>query len=418
MSQAESRDLRRRLKRLGRGSHAAAPPQGAKLTTVVGPRAAGGLKGREIATPAGSAFCIENRYPIAQPHGPGQLRALLEYPGDLAAQVAQDQQLSQFRLGDLAFLDTETTGLAGGAGTLVFLVGLGHFEDEEFVLRQYFLRDPAEEAGMLTALREHLDSAAGFVTFNGRAFDLPLLETRYLLGLRQALPISARPHLDLLHPSRRLWNRQLPDCRLGTIEQRVLGVARTEADVPGAEIPGLYLDYLRTGDTTQMQRVVYHNAVDILSLVGLATEVLRRYSTDEAARLTPSEALAVARWHERAGRPKRAEAAYRSATGGADELVRIDALRHWTAHLKRAGRQEEAAESWKQWHASAPDDPRPCIELAKLAEWTQHDLAEARRWSEAALVCLSHWTPGWRRDEAWAAIEHRLARLARKQQAS
>lgn len=415
MSKDENRDLRRRLTRLGRRSAAAAGVARLPAVPASPPAMGAGLDGHEVATAAGAAFCIESRYPLLQLHGPGQLGSLLDYSGDLAAQVAQDEQLRQARLQDLAFLDTETTGLAGGAGTLVFLVGLGNFEGQEFVLRQYFLRDPAEEPGMLTALQGHLEEAGGFVTFNGKAFDLPLLEMRYQLGLRMALPITSRPHLDLLHPSRRLWNRELPDCRLGTIEEHVLGVARTQADVPGAEIPGLYLDYLRTGETSQIQRVVYHNAVDILSLVGLATEVLRRYSADEASRLSPSEALAIARWHERAGRASRAESAYRSAAEAGDASVRREALRRWTVHLKRSGRDGEAADAWETWHRAAADDPRPCIELSKLAEWRRHDYSSAQRWAEAALVCLSHWQPGWRRDEAWAEIEHRLSRLARKQ---
>jgi hypothetical protein len=340
----------------------------------------------------------------------------LDFRPELAAQVARDEQLATIDLQGLAFIDTETTGLSGGAGTLIFLVGLGHFVGDEFILRQYFLRDPAEEAGMLTALQTYLDEASGFVTFNGRAFDLPMLETRYMLGLKRSLSITRSPHLDLLHPSRRLWRRQLADCRLGTLETGVLGISRTEDDVPGSEIPGLYIDYLKTGETSQMRRVVYHNAIDILSLVGLATEVLRRFEATAPNELSPSEALAIARWHERAGRTRRAEAAYQEAAeSDADSELRREALRRWGTHLKRQSRYPEAVNVWKAWHALSPEDPIPCIELAKQAEWRDHDLAAARDWAEAALICLSHWPAGWRREQVWHALEHRLARLARKQ---
>jgi uncharacterized protein YprB with RNaseH-like and TPR domain len=377
------------------------------------------LAGEVLETSQGPTYYIESRYPIDHVHGSEPLAAMLEFQSELAAKVARDDQLAAVDLQGLAFVDTETTGLSGGAGTLVFLVGLGHFVADEFILRQYFLRDPAEEAGMLTALQDYLERAEGFVTFNGRAFDLPMLETRYMLGLKQALPLTRRPHLDLLHPSRRLWRRQLADCRLGTIENGVLGIARTDDDVPGWEIPGLYLDYLKTGETSQMRRVVYHNAIDILSLVGLTTEVLRRHETTPSSELSPSEALAVGRWHEREGRPKRAEAAYRTAAkSGAEDDLRREALRRWSGYLKRQARYAEAVVVWESWHALAPDDPVPCIELAKQAEWRDHDLATARQWAEAALVCLSHWPGGWRRDRVWGAVEHRLSRLARKQAAA
>jgi uncharacterized protein YprB with RNaseH-like and TPR domain len=419
MSNTDDRDLRRRLARLGRRTPPKAAKAGSTARKRASQRANETLDGEVLKTPQGPTFYIETRYPRHHAHGKDALAELLGFPPELAAQVARDDQLSGVDLEKLAFVDTETTGLAGGAGTLVFLVGLGHFVGDEFILRQYFLRDPAEEAGMLSALQVYLDQAAGFVTFNGRAFDLPLLEMRYALGLRQPLAITRRPHLDLLHPSRRLWRRDLPDCRLGTLESQVLGISRSDEDVPGSEIPALYLDYLRTGETDQMKRVVYHNAIDILSLVGLATEVLRRFDAPVTSELSPSEALAVGRWHERAGRARRAEAAFREAASpDADDDLRREALRRWGTHLKRQSRYSEATDVWKSWHSLAPEDPIPCIELAKQAEWRDHDLEAARRWAEAALICLSHWPDDWRRERVWKAVEHRLARLARKQAAS
>jgi len=417
MSQTDDRDLRRRLARLGRGAANAGPEKPPIRSAPIASDE--GLEGEILETSRGPTYYIESRFPIHHVHGSEPLASLLDFRPELAAQVARDEQLASIDLHGLAFIDTETTGLSGGAGTLVFLVGLGHFRADEFVLRQYFLRDPAEEAAMLMALQTYLDEAAGFVTFNGRAFDLPMLETRYVLGLKRSLSITNRPHLDLLHPSRRLWRRQLADCRLGTIETGVLGISRTEEDVPGSEIPGLYIGYLKTGDTSQMRRVVYHNAIDILSLVGLATEVLRRFEAATPNELSPSEALAVARWHERAGRTRRAEAAYQEAAeSDAGSELRREALRRWGTHLKRQSRYPEAVDVWKAWHELSPEDPIPCIELAKQAEWRDHDLAAAREWAEAALICLSHWPEGWRREQVWQALEHRLARLARKQAAA
>ncbi|NIS82394.1 MAG: hypothetical protein GTO14_19800 [Anaerolineales bacterium] len=220
--------------------------------------------------------------------------------------------------------------------------------------------------------------------------------------------------MDLLHPARRLWRHSLPDCRLGTLERTLLGVRRTADDVPGELIPGMYLDYLRTGDASDMGRVVYHNAVDILSLVGLTVQVLGRHREEDIDSLSSAEALAVARWHQDAGRIKSAEAAFLTALNSDEIEVKVEALRRYAVHLKQEGRRGEAVKHWQAWHSLSPDDPLPCIELAKYYEWHVHDLGEAKSWAENALLCLSYWPKDWRREQLWSQIEHRLARLARK----
>ena len=372
------------------------------------------LEGEEIKTPVGTTYRMQRAFPLDHQHGPGRLCDLLVYDSALASEVARQPALAQASMEGLLFLDTETTGLAGGAGTLAFLVGVGTFTEAGFRLRQYFLRDPTEEASMLHALLEDLDLASGLVTFNGQAFDLPLLESRYIIGLRQRRNLLAAPHLDLLHPSRRLWSRALPDCTMGTIEQQVLHVRRSEEDIPGAMIPGLYLEYLRTGETGGMQRVIYHNTMDVLSLVGVATQVLGRHGQADPAQLTASEALAVGRWHQRAGRIDPAEHALRSAVASADGTLRLEALRRLAEYFKRGGRAADALSAWAEWHDRAPADPAPCIELAKYYEWESRDLPQALYWTNEALTSLTHWPPDWRREEAWAGITHRFERLQSK----
>jgi len=360
---------------------------------------------------AGLAYRLQQSYPAEHQHGPTRLADLLEFDVLLAADVARQPALAQAKIGTLLFLDTETTGLVGGAGTLAFLVGVGAFTPDGFRLRQYFLRDPAEEAAMLQALEEDLESASGLVTFNGQAFDLPLLDSRYIVGLRQRRNLVAAPHLDLLHPARRLWSRALPDCSMSTIEQRILHLRRTEDDIPGALIPGLYLEYLRTGATDGMLRVLYHNAMDVLSLVGVATQVLGRHRQDDPSRLSPSEALAVGRWHQQAGRIDPAEQALRSAVGSSEGDLHLEALRRLTEYLKRGGRAGEALGAWAEWHDRAPADPTPCIELAKYFEWGPPDVVQAMFWTQEALDTLQHWPEDWRRDEAAARLAHRRQRL-------
>jgi uncharacterized protein YprB with RNaseH-like and TPR domain len=371
--------------------------------------------GEEIAAPSGRAYRFESRYPLDHSHGPVRLSDLLTFQPALAADVSGRPELASVPLGGLTFLDTETTGLAGGAGTLVFLVGVGRFDGETFRLRQYFLRNPSEEAAMLEALEDDLQASGGFVTFNGQAFDLPLLEMRYVLGLRRRVGLMSMPHLDLLHPARRLWRRLLPDCSLSTLELRMLGITRTEEDVPGEMIPEIYLDYLRSGDSRGISRVVYHNAVDVLTMVGLAAQVLRRYVQEDLGDLTGAEALAIGRWHQRAGRLDPAETAFQMAlTTTNEDTLQAETLRRYTAQLRRQGRWPEAVNGWEAWHALEAGNPEPCLELSKYFEWRARDFEQARLWAEAALVSLTHWEPGWRRDELWASVENRLRRISRK----
>ncbi|MEP7358232.1 MAG: ribonuclease H-like domain-containing protein, partial [Anaerolineales bacterium] len=229
----------------------------------------GVLPGERVESTLGAFQLITTSYDLSYQHGPNRLADMLGHQAATAARLARDEKLAAADLRALAFIDTETTGLAGGAGTLVFLVGVGVCEGEQFVLRQYFLLDPGDEAALLTALVADLAPKVGWVSFNGRAFDLPLLETRLTMN-RQRGALGQRPHLDLLMPARRLYRGRLPSCSLGDIERGVFNIARDQDDVPGFMIPGMYLDYLRTGNPDDMRRVIYHNTVDILSMVTLA----------------------------------------------------------------------------------------------------------------------------------------------------
>jgi len=371
------------------------------------------LPGGEVVTPLGAFQLIENRYPLDFVHGPLPLAALLARDPATAARLARNDALAGAGLRSLAFLDTETTGLAGGAGTLVFLVGVGAVEEDEFILRQYFLRDPGEEEAMLTALVQDLAPRTGWVTFNGRAFDLPLLETRLTLN-RQRGALGQRPHLDLLMPARKLYQGRLASCSLGHIEQHVLSILRDQEDVPGALIPQMYQDYLRTHDASEMHRVIYHNAIDILSMVTLAAHLLEVFATP-ASDLQSPDLLRLARWHDQEGRLAEAESAYRLALKDKLDLdARRESLMRFAGLLKRQERRADAVPLWEQWASFSLDDPQPCVELAKYYEWHAVDLPKAIEWTERALKLVSGWPKGWQRDEALSAIRHRLERLKGK----
>ncbi len=401
--------LRRRLSRLSGPKRS--PSKSVDLPSQVAVEL---VDGQTIETAHGPVFWIEKEYPIHQIHGAHKISAPLEFPPGLTAEVARDPSLCEVDPENLIFIDTETTGLVGGAGTVAFLIGLGTYTGGSFRIRQFFLRNPGEEHSMLRVLQDEFQTRLGFVSFNGRTFDLPLLDMRFRIGLRESLKLSRRPQMDLLHPARRLWRRKLPDCSLGTIEREILGVQRTDQDVPGAQIPGMYLDYLRTGNIDGIQRVIYHNEIDILSMVSLTAEILSQHQSAEFQQDAGAEALGVAGWHLGAGRLEAAEAAYLAAVESPDLEIRIEALRRISGHLKRTGRRSQAVEYWISWHELAPEDPRPCIELAMFYEWEVRDLEEAKTWAQNALVCLSHWPEDWRREKAWSEITHRLSRLDRK----
>jgi len=410
MSDEERENLRRRLARLG----------GTRPARVVSrPQQAGTVQGKSQAfsaeserqTAAGPAVVLEKIYPLDTSHGHTRLAELLRLQPQRNSSLTGLPADTVPELSQLVFLDTETTGLAGGAGTLTFLIGAGFMRDGVFILRQYFLRSPREEAAMLSALQEDLGEDPVFVTYNGKTFDIPLLETRALVGLRQRWKLSACAHIDLLHLARRMWRQTLPDCRLGTVEDHMLGVRRSGADIPGADIPAIYLDYLQTGDMDGILRVCYHNEIDILSLATLLVQLDSRFNRD-LAQLSAGEALALARWHERLGEQEAALEALSSALDSEEKNIRIEAMERMAALLKRDGRSKEAVPYWEQWAALAPDDPVPCIELAKYYEWQARDYGQAGHWTQEAMVCLTHWPADRRRAAWWSEVEHRQQRLS------
>lgn len=411
--------LRDRLRRLGvkqgREGGAESPPRAKPTARAASEYPIEALAaGREVHTDLGAYFVVEAAYPLDHRHGSRPLADLLRCDPRVAARLSLDETFANLQMPGIAFLDIETTGLAGGAGTLAFLIGLGAIEDSRFVLRQFFLRDPAEENALLLGLAESLKNRAGLITFNGRAFDVPIIGTRYSLA-RYPFDPAGLPHLDLLLPARQLWRGRFENCSLGTLETAVLGLRRTEADVPGWMIPQMYVDYLRTGDAREMRRVLYHNAEDVLSMVALAAHILETFGEPLAEARTGMDCLRLALWHDHLGRADEAEAMYRAAMArGLPDEHNKTLYERYGAFLRRAGRRAEAVPLWQRWAEAAPDDPTPCIETAKYYEWEARELSSALDWAGRALVCLARWPDGWRRDEEWQAVQHRLERLKRK----
>jgi len=330
-------------------------------------------------TGQGPIVRVRREYPLSHRHGGGSLDDLLTTPLELLARAARvDGDLGG--ADGLLFLDTETTGLAGGTGTYAFLVGAARVEGERLVVLQYFMRDFDDEPALLTALEPLLAQARAVVTFNGAGFDLPLLETRFVLA-RRRWP-STLVHLDLLRPARRVWTGWLTDCRLTTLERAVLGLAR-EDDVPGGLIPMLYFDYLRSRRAAPLRRVFEHNRCDVLSLVALVGWFGRALADNRHVR--PAEMAGLGRLWEPFDL-ERGLACYRAALeAGLPEPVAQWARLRLAWWEKRAARWAAACELWDAARQHEAFDPRPWEELAKFHEHRARDLAAARTIVEDAI---------------------------------
>lgn len=229
------------------------------------------VSGKFISTPFGDSFIRENYFPRDYRCGEVELFQIFQSSAKTISSLARDDRLKKIDINKTVFLDTETTGLAGGAGTYVFLVGVGYFEGDQFCVRQYFMRDYNEERALLSALNDLLSNFKAVVTYNGKTFDLPLMESRYIMsGMKMSLKNPY--HFDLLYPARRLWKRRLENCSLSTVEREILKVIRDD-DVPGYLIPEIYFNYLRTKDARALKQVFEHNLQDILSLVALVSRM-------------------------------------------------------------------------------------------------------------------------------------------------
>ena len=194
----------------------------------------------------------------------------LDPPAIVETGFARMEPVHHYRL---LHFDTETTGLAGGTGTRAFMIGAADWLDGRFRIRQLTLTTMAAETAMLRTFAEWLSGDTVLVSYNGKCYDAPLLATRYRLA-RLPNPLAGLAHLDLLHPVRRHWKRQWPNCRLATAERQLLGVVR-EDDLPGAEAPAAWLTYLRGGSARNLRRVAAHNAQDLKSLAGVLLHMAR-----------------------------------------------------------------------------------------------------------------------------------------------
>jgi uncharacterized protein len=378
------------------------------------------IPGQELHTEAGPCLVHEERYSLDHQHGGVRLTDCLALPPLALGLLLKQPTLGAIDLREAVFLDTETTGLAGGTGTTAFLVGIGYFASQQlgthFVIRQFFMRDFVEERALLLALAEALAPFRHVVTFNGKSFDLPLLETRFVLA---RLGQRWRPelHFDLLHPARRLWRDCLESCSLGSLETSILDHERGP-DVPSWLIPGIYAEYLRHGETGPLRRVFSHNRQDLLSLVALVTQVGRRLAAPLTSNLGPGELLAVARLYDELGLREQSctllEATSQMEMAAPPLRQQVEVA--LALAYRRFGRRDEAQAIWRRL-ASGSTTLLALIEQAKYEEHQRRQPAAALELVEQALTVLdlreARDGPGrWQAERT--ALERRQGRLLRK----
>ncbi|MBQ9252999.1 MAG: ribonuclease H-like domain-containing protein [Clostridia bacterium] len=315
-------------------------------------------------------------------------RPLAEFPGALAVRRETVAKMSQAELPErfdprrILYLDTETTGL-GGSGTVAFLVGLGYLTERGFEVHQFLMRDYDEEPYLLRHVAAGLDRFDMICTFNGRTFDVPLLESRFLMN-RMGRECLEKPHLDLLHVARRLWKLRLGRCNLGRLEEVILGKPRVD-DLPGSEVPQRYFDYLKTRQEFMLQDILDHNAQDIATLCVLLTHMAEMYDHPEGIAAS-EDVYSLGRALEKFDHPEEARRCYRLATRGKMGAEASAALAH---SYRRAGDRAEAAEIWREMIRTHRGGVGPYIELAKYQEHGQRDPGAALETTEKALMLLS-----------------------------
>ncbi len=316
------------------------------------------------------------------------------------------------------FLDTETTGLAGGSGTYAFLVGIAWWEGGGLEIEQFFMREYSEERSLLFALRERIREHPVLVTFNGKSFDWPLLETRYRMSRKISVP-TPRAHLDFLHPARNLWRLRLGSVRLSELERHVLGWDRG-ADVLSDLIPRIYFDFVRGGPPETLVPVFHHNQMDLRGLATLSGRILSLLSDAENLGQDGLELFGVSRICEKRGENTRARKLYEKSIASVLPTETDRAARRSLARLaKREGDFSLACELWKDALGNSRHGYEAYEQLAIYHEHEARDPEQARQIVRQALEELrgafqvGDITPGAYR-EIKARFDHRLARLDRK----
>jgi len=356
----------------------------------------------------------ENPYNLDASYGKISISEGLDISGDTLALLSQDSAFKDLDLSTALFFDLETTGLSGGTGVIPFNIGMGYYRDDKFWVAQYFLGELGEEERMIRELSRFLADMdfKSVVTYNGKAFDMPLLETRFIL-YRTPLILSELPHLDFLFPARNLWKHKYESCRLFYLAREVLMTGRDE-DIPSAEIPGRYFQYLKTGNFELIEPILYHNAEDILSLLGVVIMGASLFASDlEERDVDAMDFFGAGKVLEKVGeREKAADYFQRALNGSLSEEAGLSTRKRLSLQYKKSQKWEDALLMWQQMAASQTPSSDLLFSLRELAMYFEHKekkLLEAQRYAEEGYVVARGFSSSYEKD-----FIHRRARLNQK----
>lgn len=366
-------------------------------------------------TELGPLWCVETVYDEGYLHGRIELscsipRSAMEFFNSSGAE-------SSFEFNRIAVIDTETTGLAGGTGTYPFIAGIGFWSDGRFVVRQYILRDFCEEPAQLLALSDDLRNTSYLLTYNGKAFDIPLLRTRYRIN-RLSIPFTEYPHIDMVHPCRRIYKRHFESFNLSLLEAMVVGFERVD-DVPSHLIPGIYFDYLQNRDDKLLIPILSHNRDDIVSLYLLAQETARRIDLALAGVCEDDRLLlSLAQILYRSGEYERSRILLDLIKPDfAPEEIADDTILYKSLLAKKARDWETARATWNNMLESGRFGCYPYIELAKHLEHREKNPQAALDLTNKALRLLEferEFTSDISYANSMSSLKRRRSRLLKK----
>lgn len=362
------------------------------------------VPGQWINTTFGDIFRAKFIYNLDDIYGNLNMRNIFNFTDE---SIAENFKLSKaHNIESILFIDTETTGLAGGSGTVAFMIGLGWVEGNSFLVHQYFISQLNHEEGMLEHIAEFAKNFSCLASFNGKSYDVPLLNTRYVMN--RLVPVFEDfDHIDLLHQSRALWKFSLRDCKLKTLEAKLMDLHR-EGDIPGELIPEVYFEYLESGIVDRIERVFFHNRFDIITMLGVLTLIMESIQS-----VTPEENplndYAKGRIFHKKKDIERSVRHYENVLNSSISISRrIITMLELAAIYKKEKMQGKAVELWLQV-IDIDYSYTAYVELAKYYEHNEKNIEIAMNHAQYALEGL-----GSHKYKEKSEIEKRISRLERK----
>ncbi len=363
----------------------------------------------ETRTPIGDIISIRKQLPLSYTHGTHNILPSSTFKRIFTwANIPEQENIN---LENLIFLDTETTGLSGGTGTMVFMIGLAKFTGTDLLLEQFFLRNPSEEEAFLYAISQFCADMKAVISYNGKAFDIPILNTRHILQ-RIPSPFINIHHIDLLTISRQLWRLRLSQCRLENIEQEILQYYRQDGEVPGYLVPEFYKNYLHTGNARPLKGVFYHNQEDVLSLTALFSLIADILEDPFNANLPyPVDVYSLGKIFEQLHEPEIANKLYKhSQHHEQDTALRLRYILQQASLFKRQNLSQHAIPLWEE--AATHNNLQAIEELAKYHEHKSKQLHLSLELCQKALIHLA--STNQIESDSYQRFKHRQQRLIQK----